>query len=144
MNPKVKKALAYITRERDSKTQLLVFTHPHSPEAGLQAPSGTVEQGEDTKAALLREAFEETGLNNLQVVRKLGIFDYFNPETRMVNERHVFHLRLAGDCPETWEWLETGGGSVPDNEGHLFALFWVDLVKPIELAGDQGLYLRYL
>ncbi len=144
MYSKVKKALAYITRKRDGKTQLLVFTHPNSPEAGLQVPAGTVEKGEEVESAVLREALEETGLSNLQVVSKLGVFDYFNPETKMVNERHVFHLRPTDDCHETWQWLETGGGTVPDHEGHLFAFYWVDLDRPIELAGDHGLYLVYL
>ena len=144
MNPRVRKVIAYITREHEGRTQLLVFTHPHSPEAGLQVPAGTVEQGEEPEAAVLREAVEETGLGNLQLVGKLGVFDYFNPKTEIANERHVFHLRLEGDSAETWEWLETGGGSVPDSEGHLFAFYWVDLGAPIELAGDQGLYLGYI
>ena len=144
MNPKVKKVIAYITRERDGKAQLLVFTHPHNPEAGLQVPAGTIEQDEEPEVAVLREGFEETGLSTLQVVRKLGVFDYCNPDTSMLNERHVFHLRLMGTLPEAWEWLETGGGSVPDSEGHLFSFYWTGLDKPVDLAGDQGLYLRYL
>ena len=144
MSPRVKKVLAYITRERDGKLQLLVFTHPHSPEAGLQVPAGTVEQDEDVEMAVLREAHEETGLTNLRVVRKLGVFDYFNTETWAINERHVFHLSMIGDCAETWEWLETGGGAVPDSEGHLFAFYWADLQAPLDLAGDQGVYLEHL
>jgi 8-oxo-dGTP pyrophosphatase MutT (NUDIX family) len=144
MNAKVRKALAYITREREGKRQLLVFTHPHSPEAGLQVPAGTIETDEEPEAAVLREAFEETGLSNLEIVRKLGIFDYFYAETGAVHERHVFHLRLVGTSAERWEWIETGGGLVPESEGHLFAFYWTNLDGLIDLTGDQGAYLSHL
>lgn len=40
-----RKALAYITR-RNNK-QVLVFWHKHYPEAGLQVPVGTVEDGKE-------------------------------------------------------------------------------------------------
>ena len=54
----VKKVVAYITRG----DELLVFTHRDSPEAGVQVPAGTVEEGETLDAAVLREVHEETGL----------------------------------------------------------------------------------
>lgn len=144
MVSKVKKVLAYITREHKGRTQLLVFTHPNSPEAGLQVPAGTVDEGENTEDAVLREAIEETGLKALRVVRKLGVFDYANTFTGQTNERHVFHLLAPSDTVETWEWLETGGGAVPDHEGHLFAFYWVDLDASFQLAGNQGDYLHKL
>lgn len=53
------KVLAYITHGN----RLLVFRHPHAPEAGIQVPAGTVEEGEDPGTAVLREAAEETGLD---------------------------------------------------------------------------------
>jgi 8-oxo-dGTP diphosphatase len=59
-----RKAFAYITH----RDQLLLFTHPLSPEAGIQAPAGTLEDGEEPEAGVLREAMEETGLTGLEVV----------------------------------------------------------------------------
>ncbi|HLE30393.1 MAG TPA: NUDIX domain-containing protein, partial [Anaerolineales bacterium] len=56
------KVLAYITRRRNGRTQLLVFTHRDFPEAGVQVPAGTVEPDEPVEAALFREVHEESGL----------------------------------------------------------------------------------
>jgi len=66
-NPK-NKMLVYITHAN----RLLVFRHPHHPEAGIQVPTGTIEQGESPEDAALREAFEETGLSNLEIGTFLG------------------------------------------------------------------------
>ena len=52
------RAYAYIT----NRGSLLVFRQPAYPEAGIQITAGTVQQGEDVKSAVLREAEEETGL----------------------------------------------------------------------------------
>jgi 8-oxo-dGTP pyrophosphatase MutT (NUDIX family) len=52
------KAFAYITHGR----RLLVFSHPHSPAAGIQVPAGTIEPGEPPELAVLREAAEAPGL----------------------------------------------------------------------------------
>jgi 8-oxo-dGTP pyrophosphatase MutT (NUDIX family) len=50
------KVFAYITWG----IKLLVFSQPTAPEAGIQVPAGTVEDGEAVDAAVMREAFEET------------------------------------------------------------------------------------
>ena len=137
---RVKKVVAYIMRERAGKRELLVFTHRDYPEAGLQVPAGTVHEGEDILVALRREISEETGLDNVGEIRPLGVFDYFNPETRKINERHVFLVEAPEGTPDEWEWLETGGGEMA--EGYVFCFAWADLSGPIELAGDQGDYLH--
>lgn len=62
------KVYAYIT----CGSRLLVFEHPHVPEAGIQVPGGTVEAGELPEAAVLREAHEETGLSDLKIQAFLG------------------------------------------------------------------------
>ena len=64
----VNKVLAYITRG----DELLVFRHRYFPEAGLQVPAGTVEEGESPHDAVLREAYEESGLQQVRIVRSLG------------------------------------------------------------------------
>jgi hypothetical protein len=46
--PKHTKVLAYVTRGRE----LLVFTQPASPSAGVQVPAGTIEPAEEPAAAI--------------------------------------------------------------------------------------------
>jgi ADP-ribose pyrophosphatase YjhB (NUDIX family) len=53
--------LAYITCQQ----KLLVFRHSYEPEAGIQVPAGTIEEGEPPEQAVLCEAFAETGLTGL-------------------------------------------------------------------------------
>ncbi|MBA2247495.1 MAG: NUDIX domain-containing protein, partial [Chloroflexia bacterium] len=67
-----RKAFAYITSGPTSGPtsghRLLVFSHPLSPEAGIQVPAGTIDDGETPEEAVLREASQETGLPSLTVV----------------------------------------------------------------------------
>ena len=64
----MRKAFAYITHNN----RLLIFSHPLEPSAGLQVPAGSMLDGEVPEAAALREAREETGLEDLRVVRFSG------------------------------------------------------------------------
>ncbi|HUP26956.1 MAG TPA: NUDIX domain-containing protein [Chloroflexia bacterium] len=141
---RLKKVLAYITRRADDRRELLVFTHRDFPGAGLQVPAGTVKDGEDVKKALLREVAEETGLTSFAEVNELGTYDYPHPVSGNVHERHVFHLEATSDLLETWEWLETGGGEMPEEEGIVFVFRWANLREDIQLAGGQGDFLHLL
>ena len=138
------KVLAYVTREVGGERQLLVFTHRDYPDAGVQVPAGTVEDGESIESALLREVEEETGLADLSIVRKLGVYDWINPANGRLHMRHVFHLCAPADAPDRWQWTETSGGEVPDHEGYVFCFYWASLLDQIELAGDQGHYLEHI
>jgi 8-oxo-dGTP pyrophosphatase MutT (NUDIX family) len=139
---RIGKVLAYITRESvDGRRELLVFEHRDYPGAGTQVPAGTVDDGESIEAALLREVEEETGLTCCTIARKIAVYDWVHPDTHNVHERHVFHLLVDGGLPETWNWIETSGGVVPESEGYVFMYRWVPLDQPLELAGDQGDYL---
>jgi len=117
------KVFAYITHLQ----QLLVFTHPDHPDAGIQVPAGTLEHGESPRAGVLREAFEETGLTGLRVVRFLGMFRFdARPYGRNeIHNRWFFHLECPGSPPETWihreESPSDGGGPIR------FAFSWVPL-----------------
>ena len=85
------KAFAYIT----NRNRLLVFVHPFAPEAGIQVPAGTVKTNERPEEAVLREAFEETGLSGLVVESFLGederdMSDFGKDE---IHHRYFYHLR---------------------------------------------------
>jgi 8-oxo-dGTP diphosphatase len=62
------KVMAYITHHH----HLLVFRHLGAPEAGIQVPAGKVEEQEQAEDAVLREAYEETGLTHLTLNCFLG------------------------------------------------------------------------
>ena len=72
MNDTIQKVTAFITREKDVVKELLVFKHPT---AGIQIPAGTVEEGEDIETAVKREAYEETGLQFVEIENYLGCFE---------------------------------------------------------------------
>lgn len=66
----IEKVTLFITRESPSGKQLLMFQHPN---AGIQLPAGTVEIDETPEQAAYREAYEETGLDQWEWIRQLGV-----------------------------------------------------------------------
>jgi 8-oxo-dGTP pyrophosphatase MutT (NUDIX family) len=59
------RVLAYVTRERAGRKELLVFEDPEDPGTGLQLPAGRLDPGETLEQCLLRELHEEAGLEGL-------------------------------------------------------------------------------
>jgi 8-oxo-dGTP diphosphatase len=132
----VHKVVAYITDGH----RLLVFSHPHHPEAGIQVPAGTVEEGESPTEAVLREAREETGLDDLEIRSYLGVqeHDLSAHGQAEIQRQHFFHLVFRGEAPARWRHYEMhpSEGSVEPIE---FELFWVKFPEGVpELAGGQG------
>ena len=128
------KILAYITRNKNGQLQLLVFDNRDYPDAGTQVPAGTVEEGEAIEAALFREVREESGLTNVQLVRKLARYE--SQEWGTI--RHVFHLHAPDDTPDSWQHTVHGNG---EDAGLVFNYHWVELKEGLELAGNQHLWL---
>jgi 8-oxo-dGTP pyrophosphatase MutT (NUDIX family) len=130
----IRKAYAYITH----RDRLLVFSHPHAPEAGIQVPGGTVEPDETPEHAVMREACEETGLTGLVLVRFLGetMLDRSDVGKNEFHHRHFYHLRCTSDPPATWQHyeLDPSDGSPPP----LFEFFWAPLPDEVpELIADS-------
>jgi len=127
----IQKVLAYITRG----DELLVFTHRDFPEAGVQVPAGTVEEGETLDSAVLREVHEETGLPPaaLHIAAYLGSRVWKAGSDS--HERHFYHLLLTAETPDTWLHYELHAGT---GEPYAFSFFWVKLKVPsLQLAGEQ-------
>jgi len=98
--PTVQKAFAYITREQQGKLELLVFQH-WNPKAGIQIPKGSIEANETAQEAALREAHEETGLDQLELVEHLAsdtVYYPYDETTTDVQERHLFHLHVLAQA----------------------------------------------
>jgi 8-oxo-dGTP pyrophosphatase MutT (NUDIX family) len=129
------KVIAYIT----SADRLLVFAHPYHPEAGIQVPAGTVEPGEPIEAAVLREAREETGLEELEIRAYLGaqVHDLAAYGRSGLLRRHFFHLVFHGEAPSRWTHFEMHPSEgAPDPIE--FELYWVQLPSEVpNLAGQQ-------
>ena len=64
----VHKVVPIILRRRE-RLEILAF---HHPKEGSQLVKGTLEKGEKTEDATLRELAEESGIENATVVRPLG------------------------------------------------------------------------
>ena len=131
--------VAYIVRG-DS---LVAFVHENDAEplleSGLQVPAGTIHDGEEPADAVLREAFEETGLPALRVVRYLG-HDEVTWPGRQPQLRHFFHLE-ADNAPAEWRHVERDGGAGMPRP---FRLFWVPLSSAALLASAQGVFVSAL
>jgi 8-oxo-dGTP diphosphatase len=137
-----RKVLAYITHE----DRLLLFSQPDAPEAGIQVPAGTVEAEEDPDTAVMREAFEETGLTDITMVRFLGeqMRDMSMSGLDEVHYRRFYHLRCGGQPPERWEHAERDPSD--GTPGPIaFALFWARMPDEIPaLIADHGALLPRL
>lgn len=116
------RAYAYVTHGG----RLLLFTHPRSPEAGIQVPAGTIQPGEEPSAAALREAHEESGLSALRLIRFLGqdTRDMRDCGTEELQYRWFYHIACDEVPPEKWTHGEF------DGNGKLlfpFDFFWAQL-----------------
>ena len=134
------KVVAYITHNN----QLLVFRHTAFPEAGIQVPAGTIKTNETAETAVLREAYEETGLTNLKIKRKLGVgkHDMHEYGRNEIQHRTYFHLVCTSPPPQAWHHWEEHTES---GESYEFAFFWADLPAGIPpLAGFQDAFLPQL
>ena len=134
-----RKAFAYITHG----DRLLVFRHSAAPEAGIQVPAGSVQEGERPEDAVMREAREETGLLDLVLVRSLGehrrdMSDFGLDET---HHRSFYHLRCTGDPPAAWRHHERDPSDVSAAPIHFefFCAHLPDGVPPLIADHDQQL-----
>jgi len=85
------KVTGFITRRSSERYDILLLEHP---DAGIQIPAGTVEDGESPEEAVMREAAEETGLTQLTIRRYLGCAEDRLPEAhRLIAEQTKVYAR---------------------------------------------------
>lgn len=129
-----RKAFAYITHQN----RLLVFEHADYPDAGIQVPAGSIEPDETPEQGVMREAFEETGLEGLKIVEFLGMVEYhYNHEE--IAHRYFFHLTCDHKPPETWSHMETNR-SDGNSEPLEFCFYWAALPDDVPpLVADHDI-----
>ncbi|HSP20959.1 MAG TPA: NUDIX domain-containing protein [Planococcus sp. (in: firmicutes)] len=138
-----RKVFAYITRGPEEKNELLVFSHKGEPEAGLQVPGGTIEEGEMLIDALYREVQEETGLprNVLEFEGKIHKYTYYPENQDKAYERNIFHFAYTGEPIESWEHTIVSDGQ--DN-GRTFQFHWEPIDNLPKLAAEQDAAIELL
>ncbi len=107
--------------------QILAFEHPFS---GFQIPKGTVEPGEASEIAVLRELEEESGIDTGNIIDKVGEMDWIieaGTASFAHREHQRWHLYLIdpGKALPT-SWKHTAVGSEAE-EGLVFSYFWQSL-----------------
>jgi 8-oxo-dGTP pyrophosphatase MutT (NUDIX family) len=139
VKPRQQRVLVYVTRQRDGRTQLLVFDQRGDPQAGTQVPAGRIDPGETLEQGLRRELHEEAGLERVRIVRELPVLGDW--VARSPYDNHAFEVRVDGREPaDSWEHVVHGDG---DDAGLVFEYRWVAVEPGLELwRGEDPTYLQ--
>lgn len=118
-----KRVVAYLTRERDGRAELLIIEHSDIPDF-VEVPAGRLDPDETLEEGLVREVEEETGVTGIRIVRELADANefarLFGPRK---NESHAFHAEADSD---SGEWAHPVAGSGAD-AGMIHLCRWVPL-----------------
>jgi len=129
------RVLAYVTRARRGRTELLVFDQRGDPEAGTQVPAGRLDPGESLEEGLLRELHEEAGLDRVRIVRELPILGDW--ATRSRYENHAFEVHVEDETRDAFEHVVHGDG---DDAGLVFVYRWVSVDSDLNLWDGDPTY----
>ena len=135
----MQRVIAYVTRERGGRKELLVFDHRDSPEAGTQVPAGRLDDGESLEAGLRRELHEEAGLGDVRIVRELELPPDLGHGVGY--ENHAFEVELTSEAPDAWEHVVLGDG---DDAGYVFVYRWEPVRAELELFDRRDPVLEHL
>ena len=101
------KVTAFVVRPTPAGGDLLLFRHP---DAGIQIPAGSVDEGEEPLHAAVRETAEETGLTGVRLLGELGAV------TRPAPEGYAFVLHAttvyARPDPSSFDWIRLPRGAM--------------------------------
>ena len=118
--------------------ELLVHSFADDPSLPMRLPGGGIQEQETPEQALYRELREETGLEELQLVRKLGVQYYYKPYIQADVERHDFLLRSLIQTPDSWEYQVGGNG---DDAGAIFRFHWISPQVLANIDEEHGRFI---
>jgi 8-oxo-dGTP pyrophosphatase MutT (NUDIX family) len=128
-----------IRKNKVDRYELLLFRHPDCREAPIQLPGGGIDPEETIEAALHREIYEESGLTNLTLLRKVGTSQRCWLDTHHIAYRHYFLLEAPSTTPNGWEHIVHGDGF---DAGLRFTYFWQRPTIEFTLAGGAQAFLN--
>jgi 8-oxo-dGTP pyrophosphatase MutT (NUDIX family) len=108
---KVTSAGGVVVRNNTNKQILLtIYTHIK----GLGFPKGHVEKGETFEQTAVREVSEETGLTELKIAKKLGIYSKIATErdgTAVSKDIHMYLMKtnkpdFHQEAEEKYDWFD--------------------------------------
>ena len=124
---KKKKVICYLLRKNNNDSEILVFDHRDYPDAGTQVVGGTVEDGENLLATMVREIYEEAGIRiKLEDLKKIGNTEYLRKDRHEVNERTYFLLENQSHLPDYWEHIVKSDG---EDNGMVFCFYWISVKR---------------
>ena len=122
--PLVHKAFAYIIRYgADERCELLVLELKSIGYEYYRLPGGNLEGDETPLQAAHRETLEESGIDKLRFIRKIGTTRYFKPYIQSDVERTDFLFSADPRLPDSWEH----NGTVGPESGVVFAFSWISI-----------------
>jgi 8-oxo-dGTP pyrophosphatase MutT (NUDIX family) len=131
--PPRQRVIAYVTRRRAGRKELLVFDLPEQPDQPTQLPAGRIDPGESLEEGLERELYEETGLRPARIVRRLAEPYELENDRRpgvALYENHAFEVEVDEDTPDQWDHVCISDG---DDNGYIFRCRWVPLAPDLKL-----------
>lgn len=126
------KVTAFILRLPER--QILLHSFPADASLPWRLPGGSVEGREVPLISVYREVREETGLNRVQVVRKLGVQRYYKAYIQSDVFRHDFLLNITDPAPDEWDHTVTGKGG---DAGEVYHLQWFGAAQLAGIAIDE-------
>lgn len=106
---------------------------------GVQVPGGTIAPFETPEAGALREAVEESGLDDFAAIRLLATDVRTFPTER--EERFFYQLEVGSTVPDVWTHTVSDGEL---DKGMVFSYRWLNVTQAKHILSHMGDYLHLL
>lgn len=110
MNKVISAGGIVIRNNPDKQILLTIYTHIK----GLGFPKGHAEEGETFEQTAIREVTEETGLTELKIIKKLGVYSKIATErdgTPVAKDIHIYLMEtdkpnFHQEAEEKYDWFD--------------------------------------